>query len=46
MIRMSIEVITEEDIDTLYAHKAIAQYIRLRLSAVDWVQRVRIITEL
>lgn len=46
MIRMSIEVITEEDIDTLYAHKAIAKYINLRLSAIDWVQQVRITNEL
>lgn len=46
MIRMTIEVITEEHIDTLYAHKAIAKHIRLRLSAVEWVQRVRITNEL
>lgn len=46
MIRMTIEVITEEDIDPLYAHKAIAKYISLRLSAVDWVQQVKITNEL
>lgn len=35
MIRMTIEATIEGDIDPLYAHKAIAKYISLRLSVVN-----------
>ena len=41
MIKMSIEIDIAEHVDTLYASEQIAKHIRLRLSAIDWIQKAR-----
>ena len=45
-IKMVVEAYIAEDVGTLYAHKSIANRISLMVSDIDWVQQVRIISEL
>lgn len=41
MIKMTIEIDTAEHVGPLYASEQIAKTIRLSLSGIDWIQRVR-----
>lgn len=45
-IKMVVEAYIAEDVDSLYAHQAIAKRISLLLSDIDWVQEVKVINAL